>query len=261
MKSTFICCAVLGLMLGLSGCNKDSSPSGGYVPKKGNSIPEFALAAGQEASIFPFKEGNEWVFEVSSIIENAQGQRKQGGTELTFKCVKVETDAEGATLAQMDITQEGAEGIQDRQIWKSDKTGVYQVSIGNPKEAAKTFSPPQIQVPFPLEVGKKFSWVGSGPVSGGVAQTTMSGTVTEVQLTDVKAGTFNAMHIEQMSTWKDKDQDGMAKTQAWWVPNVGLIKLMQEIKAGANAGITKIELKSTNLITKTAPEAPSTKEK
>jgi hypothetical protein len=231
------------------GCNRTASS---YVPKKSEQLTETKVQPGQEASLFPFKVGNQWTYTVEINIQNGN-QRQTRSAEVTWRIAKVASNG-GATTATIDVVQDG--NVRDRQLWRSDSKGLYQLSIG---VQPKAFSSPKPVLLFPLEEGRKFSWTGTGPNSaGGMDQAKETNEINGTQIVDTDLGPVTAYSVDSKSTFQvtvrpapnqpERKVPATMTATTWFSPNIGLVRAVQTTVVGNQAGqkIT-LRLKSRSL--------------
>lgn len=244
-KLTILGLAAISVVL--VGCNGGSSS--GYQPKPPQKTTPATVAAGQEATLFPFVKGNQWVYTVEAAVRDQKGLDHNANSELTFTIVDVQPYPQGGQLASLEITQEGK--MVDKQTWLLNDKGLYQVTIGFDDAARnlklRTFTPPQPVIVFPVKPNTKFNWEGTGPIGAGETTSKLEGTIGENLDVDTAMGKLNAIAIEQKQTWTLNGEDGKMTTNSWWVPKIGLVRLWQQVEGAGSAGITKIQLKSKTL--------------
>jgi hypothetical protein len=242
------------LAAALTGCG-DKSSGTKYVPKPPKEPAKFALAAGQEKTIFPMVVGNQWVYEVQLTTQDARGQQGNGATELTFTVTEVK-EVNGGTEGTLEVTQVDASTkkvqVVDSQIWRVDSTGLYQVKIGIDDAAKKTkvraFSPPQTVIAFPIAEDKSFEWKGSAPIGDKVGPASMAGMIKGTLNVDTGIGDLNALKVEQIQNWSINGEDAKMTTTSYWAAGVGLVRMFQQVESSSGAaGMTRLNLKSKAL--------------
>ncbi|MBS1705230.1 MAG: hypothetical protein JST40_05105 [Armatimonadetes bacterium] len=239
MKRFGLSLVVLATAIALVGCNKDGGTN--YVAKPVEKPKTFSLAAGQEASLFPMEKGNQWVYEVDAAVQDAQGRQGNGKQVFTFIITDVKPQADGGKLCTVVINSNDKE--VDRQEYLLNSTGLYQVSVGA-GDKRKAFSPPQTIIPFPVKINSTYEWSGDGPIGGGTAKSSLKGTINDPVNVTTLLDSFNALEIHQEQEWSGPNTKGTVDSTTWWVPNVGLVRLYQEIEGSQNSGLTKLVLKS-----------------
>lgn len=241
MTKTLTLVGALALGAFLAGCG--SGDGGAYKPKaveKAAPVPE--VAAGQETNLMPFAEGNEWVYE-SSIVLQQGGQQATNETDVTFRVVRATPGANG-TDAVLEIKSQ--EGQPERQTWRINPKGLYQVAAGagNPLP----FDPPQPAATFPLEKGREIKWTGVGLLpGGGRGQSTLTQRVLATQEIDTAMGRMMAIPVETRQNWGSGQTAGQSASTVWWVPGTGIVRFRQEIATPAASAVQVLRLKSKSL--------------
>lgn len=231
-------------LIGCSGGSKpgtDSAKATGSSPTASKSVPPFSLD--DPKSLFPFKEGNSWVYEVQ-VEQQIQGQNPQGSTtEMEYRVTKVINEGK-VTRAIISVYQ-GTEK-KDEQEWAVDDTGIYQLSIRTNRVA---YNPRLPVVRFPLKDQDKFQWKGTGLTSiSKVGQMTYNfkndGTIDA----DTAMGSMKCVYMESGGSFKTNEGiEGIVGVNAWFAPGVGMARYRQRfvLKQGSN-NIT-LRLKSYNV--------------
>ncbi len=218
----FSAAGAAAISLLIAGCNGNAG-SAGYVPKKAPPLPSAMAPLGEEASYFPFATGNQWTFD-SEMVQMVNG--RQGAPikrEITYKITKVEPGPGGSTLAYFQITDNGQ--VTDRQEWKVDKTGISQLAVG---KTLTKFSTPQMVLPFPVKIGKKFGWKGTISANGEVRSGTTNSTVDGTEEVDSSAGTYNALGIVSIAKLSSAKTNSQLISKLWLSPRVGIVRYRQE---------------------------------
>lgn len=213
------------LALALAGCGT----SGGYAKKPAKKVADVSLKPGDEASLMPFKVGNQWVYTIET---------NQGASEITLKVTDVQ-QVDGATVATLSTLVAGAPPSDTK--WRQDSTGLYQISNGN-----QTFDPPQLLVEFPLTMNKETKFKTTGPVPFGNQTSAMDVTIKYVgtQHVDTVGDRMGALAVESLTTWNTPEGTAVSRGMTWWVPNVGFVRQRQEIGVGQNRAVIVMKLKS-----------------
>lgn len=255
MTKKFVLLAMsVALVSALTGCGSKSGDKA-YVPKPTKEPAKFALAAGQEKTIFPMIVGNQWVYDVELATQDARGQQGSGKTELTFTVTEVK-EVNGGTEGTLDVTQvdpaTNKPKVVDRQIWRIDSTGLYQVQIGLEDPAKKLkikkFDPPQTVVTFPATPGQTFKWAGSAPIGDKIGPAKLEGLLKGTINVDTEIGRLNALEVEQVQNWSTNGEDAKMTTNSYWVAGIGLVRMYQEVEGSSGAaGVTRLKLKSKAL--------------
>ncbi len=218
----------------LTGCDDSVGPKVDVVPA---APPPPPIEAGVEAKLFPMKKGNQWVY--ASEIGSSSGI--QSG-EMTWRISAVR-EKDGASEADLEMVQAGK--VIDRQTWRKNSKGIFQVSAGSQRTS---FSPPQPIVTFPLKTGTKISYAGKGITPlGGTGTLTSKGQVLGPQEVDTDSGRVTAIAIQSATTFQAGKNEGLAETTSWYQAGVGLVRYRMDIRVGAAHGSTVLRLKSTNV--------------
>lgn len=244
MQKTVSLLALASLFVAVGCGKKDSGPASNYKPVAPPKVEAYSLAEGQEATLFPFTEGNQWVYTVEAQAQDASGREMNANTDLTFKMVKVTKNADGSTDGEIDVYRD--DKVFDKQVWRIDAKGLYQVAIGLPPNVKK-FTPPQPVITFPAKPGSKFTWTGIGPVSGAEGPSSLDGEINEPEEVSTGMGEKSALAIKQTQKWKANGKDNQIITSSYWVPKLGLVRMWQEVQGTEAIGATKIVLKSATL--------------
>ncbi|MCB8933190.1 MAG: hypothetical protein M9921_12740 [Fimbriimonadaceae bacterium] len=225
----------------LAGCG--SGGGGSYEAKSVKQIPPAKLAPGQEASIFPWKVGNQWTYTLDGFRTSAtQGQQSDPTIEITYRVVSVDP-VPGGEKATLEVTQDGQ--VQDRQVWMRNDKGLFQVSVGTEGTA---FEPMQPALLFPLDTGSTFKWSGKGIVPGGKVGTSKAESkVTGPQEVDTEMGRMSGIAIETSSQWESGNLKGLTNSVSWWAPGTGIVRFKQTAIANQVAITQLLKLKSATL--------------
>jgi hypothetical protein len=217
--------------VGMTGCNsgKTAAQGSGYVPQKAQNLDSAMLPPGSEADYFPFNAGSQWTFEAEASQMVNGTTSKPSKQEITYRLAQVKTIPGGGKDAYFDILD--GEKVVDKQIWRIDKKGIYQVALNLKLDR---FSTPQLMVPFPATKGATFKWRGS--VSSGKSGTqnaTNAGTVVGPEPIDTAMGSFNALAVETKGTMSSARAKSEIASRIWFVPKVGIGRYRQEISGEA----------------------------
>jgi hypothetical protein len=199
-----------------------------YQPKKQATIKPVAFEAGQEATLMPFKVGNQWVYTAEV------GAQKQ---EVTFRVTDVRTEGD-ATIATMATSSPGTPTRESQ--WRMDSTGIYQVSDGSDRK----FEPPQLIFPFPAKLYELREMKSDGPVPGGAGPFDLSVRFIGTQEVDTDMGRMSALAVESVTSWTTPDGPARSIAVTWWVPEIGFVRQRQEIITQAGSGVIVMKLKS-----------------
>lgn len=219
------------LIIGCSG-----GPSGGYVPTPPPKIAPASVKAGEAASLFPFKVGNTWTYmmKVAQQVGARQGQQTR---EATFKVSKVD-QVNGRTEATIELVSEGK--VVDRQVWYSDSTGIYQVSIGDGPNKTRKFSTPIPAIVFPPETNKTFSWKGSDSKANMAYNSKILGP--EEVDTDLKR--LSAYAVETKGTSVSGKVTENTERTIWFAPGIGMVRISETTKGSKGASALVLSLKN-----------------
>ncbi len=215
------------------GCSGGGSGSG-YVPTPTPAIEPAAVAAGQEQSLFPFKEGNSWTYTIKTVIR-AGTTVNQGTQEATFKVAKTEVK-DGNTRATLEMSINGK--VMDRQIWLSNSKGIYQISIGT--TPTRTFSTPIPSISFPVTAGRKFSWSGSD----GKSQMAYSNVIVGPQEVDTEEKRLSAIAVDTKGTSINGKVTEKTDRTIWFAPGVGMVRVRESTVSSKGASELQLSLKS-----------------
>jgi hypothetical protein len=221
MKRTIL---LLPLALLLVACGSGDK----YQPKKQPDIKPVVLEPGNEATLMPFKVGNQWVY-VAEI-----GAQKQ---EITFRVTDVRTEGD-ATIATLSTSSTGTQPRDSE--WRIDPTGIYQVSDGPDRR----FDPPQLIFPIPATLYELREMKSTGPTPGGEGAFDLAVKYLGPQEVDTEMGRMSALAVESVTSWTTPDGPARSIAVTWWVPGVGFVRQRQEIITQAGSGVIVMKLKS-----------------
>ncbi|HZH98055.1 MAG TPA: hypothetical protein VEX38_03715 [Fimbriimonadaceae bacterium] len=214
--------AFISLIVLLAGCGDKKAV---YTPKPVQEAPPAQVKEGEEATLFPFKEGNTWTYRVQVVAGVAGRQLPPDEREVTMKVSKVETTPDGVR-AHLDIIQK--DEVRDRQVWATNKLGIYQVAIGKDKPVYT--APPQPVILFPIKEDDTFNWKGWGMSAlGKPADTEASSKILGPQEVDTLMGSMNAIAVESDSKVKSGTESADVRSTYYWTPKVGLVRYRQEM--------------------------------
>lgn len=198
-----------------AGCG---SGGGAYVPKPIKAAEPVDVSTTDWSTIFPFKVGNQWTFDVQSVrMEN--GQQVSGSGEVIFRCSKVTPVADG-TKAEIEVIVN--DKLNETQVWLVNAKGLYQISVGT---KAIPFVPMQPAVMFPPEKDRTFTWEGTGMTPLGAAGTAkVKSTVDGPLEVDTGMGPMTAIGITSVTNATVNGKSGSTKSTTWWKPGVGVVR-------------------------------------
>lgn len=225
----------------LAGCG--SKGGGGYEAQSVKQVPPAKLAPGQEATIFPWKVGNQWTYTLEGFRQNAQGAQAQDpAIEITYRVVSVEPSGNGEK-AVFEVTRDGE--VVDKQVWMRNDKGLFQLSVGLNNQP---FEPMQPALLFPLDTGSTFKWAGKGIIPGGTVGTSKSESkVTGPQEVDTEMGRMSGIAVETQSEWTSGNLRGLTNSISWWTPGTGIVRFKQTAIANQIAITQLLKLKSATL--------------
>ncbi|HMS53902.1 MAG TPA: hypothetical protein PKA27_00750 [Fimbriimonadaceae bacterium] len=202
------------------GCGSKSK--GTYQATAAKKVEPAKVTPGNEAELFPTKEGSQWVYETEQVTS----QGTQVG-EVIFKAVKVIPTGDGN---KVQFEMENGGKVIDRQTWLINSKGIFQLTSG-PQQIP--FDPPQPVLLFPAEQGRTFSWQGKGVTSGGqIGTSTIKSTIMGPQEIDTGTGAMSGIAVQQTSEGKVGNQAFKTASMVWFVPKVGLARYKQQVAAG-----------------------------
>lgn len=235
----FIALAVAAAV-SMAGCGSSGS---NYKPTPIKPVEEVSLKTGEEESLFPIKEGNQWTY-VGQTVTRVGGRQAATDFEMVFKVVKVTAKGNGQ-VANIEVTTNLPNSKVDYQQWEVNDKGIYQLSVGNPPVP---FSPPQPIALFPMEADRTFAWKGGGMTPGGKSgQSNLTGKILAPQEVDTASERYSAYGVESKGTFTVDKANGRVASFAFWTPGVGLVRYKQEIVVGENLAVQTLRLKAKTL--------------
>jgi hypothetical protein len=215
-------------VVALAGCSGGDSA---YKPKEAPKVEPVAIATGEEAKLFPLVVGNKWRYEVERVLIASNGQRQQTKEDVTME-VKEVTDIEGGKRAILELSNKGV--ATDRQTWDVKADGIYQVQIGLDKPMM--FDPPKKVVSFPITPDQEWTYTGKGPTPfGAVGDITSTSLTKAAEEVDTNMDRVSAYRVEDKNKYKvvmpEGLREGEEETQAFWSPNIGLVRYRQSMGA------------------------------
>ena len=200
-----------------------------YVPVPPSKIEPVTVRIGEEATLFPAKVGDEWVYEIENAIQR-NNRVAQGQGFITLKVVKVEPVGDGKRIT-MDLSSKGR--VQDRQVWLLNSKGLYQVSLGLKGE--RTFNPPLIAIQFPVEAGKKFSWSGKS----GKSDMAVNAVIVGAAEVDTAEKRMSAIQVDSKYTIRSGKSIERPERSVWFEPGIGIVRIKEtSTRTGGAAGLT-----------------------
>lgn len=197
--------------------------NGGYTPQPTKDVPPATVAAGQEQTLWPLEQGNQWVFDAD--ITDSAGQSQK---EFTFKVTASRKEGD-RTIATIEITDSGKH--LDSSEWAVDKGGIYQLTSNDDKI---NYDPPQQLAKFPVTAGETFAQTLKGPAPGtgnNIVQQSISTTCRGNERIDTDQGPMEAVAYESTTTYTYNGIDFSSHATLWFVPKVGLARFAQQTQA------------------------------
>ncbi|MFW5697209.1 MAG: hypothetical protein ACOCX1_01465 [Fimbriimonadaceae bacterium] len=155
--------AILGSLALVSACGNDE-PADGNEPEP--------VQVEDVASLFPFEEGNSWVYDVT-IEDQAAGEQTVDRIEATMEIVEINDLPDGGREAIMELRVQDpedpesfGEGPVERTRWIMDDGGILQSGSDlflNEQWSIRELTPPQPVIPWPIVDGEVISYEGVGP--------------------------------------------------------------------------------------------------
>jgi hypothetical protein len=211
-----------------------------YTPTPVKEPALTSVAPGEEATLFPAAVGNQWTYSVSSQAV-IQGQQQGNAQKITMEVTAVEPVADGQDI-KVDMREDDI--VKSHQVWRVTKQGVYQVSVAGDDGKATNFEPPQLLLPFPLELNKEIPWEGKAPAPGlGICDFKSKVVDEGPQITDTLAGEMSAYRVVTTSeVTGQKGVKGEMESILWFAPKVGLVRFQQSLKAPGGATAQTMQL-------------------
>lgn len=224
---------VCGSLILVAGCNKSETTAAVSAEP---AVAPLDTSPGYEQRIMPFKVGNRWVYALETMRIRG-GRRAEAATDVTYEVVKV--DGSNATI---EVTNKDKK-VVDRQVWRLNDKGLYQVSVSTNNVA---YDPPQPVAMFPIQSNKTFNWSGRGVLPTGERGSMSSeATVREPMEVDTPAGRFNSIPIE--TTFKlSGGAVGNGDSVTFFTPGIGIVRFRQTIKTDVETGNLTLKLKEKN---------------
>jgi hypothetical protein len=234
----FLCVVALFATLG---CN--DKPADAFVAKPKETIPPATVTPGNETSLMPLDKGNQWTYSVQAVRRIKGVDQPPINYESNWKVLdnKQVGDSIEATI---ETTRLG--GSTERQRWRENSKGIYQLADGSPMVE---FNPPFPAVLFPVKDGFQFSWKGSGPNGSGKAGSQSSQrTIRSSQVVDTDMGQMSAIPIEDVSKIQSGDKMADSESTIWLAPGAGIVRLRQQVVVGDGGYVLLLKLKSKSLM-------------
>lgn len=223
----------------LAGCGGEDKKAAGSKPAV--KVEQASVAPGEEANLFPLTVGNQWVYDVETVLQTQRGTQSSKQVA-TFKVERVEP-VSGGKRALISVTNDGK--IVESSWWIVTNKGIYQATSGNP---AVPFTPPQTILPFPITAGQKFTWNGTGKRNVGPSgPMKVESKVLGPMEIDTGAGRMSGIAVESKSRWTVNKVAYNTVSTVWWVPKVGIGRFAQAIATTGAATSVMLRLKSHSL--------------
>ncbi|GMV89998.1 MAG: hypothetical protein AMXMBFR81_29290 [Chthonomonas sp.] len=210
----------------------------GYTPAPVPKVEPAKVEPGNEAVLLPAAVGNKWVFEIEGET-SVSGNRMLTRATATYEISGVKDTPRGKEIT-FKVTTKGVDNSvrTSEQMWLMDAKGIYQVNGGQNK---LQYDPPQPLALFPATAGDPVSFKGTGPVATGL-RGSFSGKVqcNGNEEVDTGKGRLGGIAFASQGDWSGPDSAGKTVTGkfgmvVWFAPNVGLVRVRQEL-SGPNAG-------------------------
>jgi hypothetical protein len=208
------------------------------------SLHALVVAAGLVATacgetIFPTETGTVWKYQMT----------QEFGAGVRANDPSIKPDADGKVRLPVTITVAGSEKIDNVKVHKFemrrqgvvrtiqflqvDDQGVFEVARGDESGERTKFDPPQKILSLPLKVGEKWEYHGEG---AGEKVDEIYEIVAQESI-EVPAGKFDAYHLHIVGT-----QPFNSVVDRWFVPNVGEVKDVTEVRRPNGSMIQRISL-------------------
>jgi hypothetical protein len=197
-----------------------------YQPVPAKKIEPATIPAGQEARLFPVKEGNQWSYKVERLVV-VPGRQANVPEEFTMRVARVDSN-ENATQATMELVRNDV--VLNRHVWRITKDGVYQVSVGMDNNIV-TNQPHQPAIVFPPEKGKTFTWEGKGQTPLGFHNGVYQSEIIGPEEVDTEMGRVSAIKVETFGVIKTPQGEGKLNSSYWFAPDIGLVRWREEVVA------------------------------
>jgi len=172
--------------------------------------------------LLPLAIGNQWEYSAYKTIQTPKVTNTYKNIYL-FQVTQLTQLASGDQQATIDVTSNGK--LVERKIWISSKNGIYQAAAG---EKSIPYSPPMLMVPLPLQDHQHFNWKGTGPMELGTSvASTLTGKFLGIEGFETDTGRFKGVTIEMRQEWTENNQPASTLSQTWWIPGIGLGRLIE----------------------------------
>lgn len=190
-------------------------------------------------SLLPTNAGTTWKYQMTQ--EFGQGVKANDPS--------VKADADGKVRLPITIIVTGSEKIDNVEVHKFEmrrqgavqaiqflqvnEQGVFELARGDGSGERIKLTPPQKTLSFPLKVGEKWEYHGEG--AGEKVDETYE--IVAQESVEVPAGRFDAYHLHIVGT-----QPFNSVVDRWFVPNVGEVKDVTEVRRPNGSMIQRISL-------------------
>ena len=223
------------------GCGKGGNKSTSYKPKPIKKIEAAKVNPGEEHTLMPLKEGNQWVYKVNTVMRNRYRFASKK-SEFTFRVAKVSKDSRG-TKATLEVIHD--DKVKERQVWLVKDTGIYQIAMG---KSSVPYSSPKLILPFPIQSNKTFKWEGKGPsIKDAPMPIKLTGKIIGAQEVDTQGARLSAFASQTTERWEMDKQKGVTVISSWWAPGIGLARVRQVVATKGLISEQFLRLKSYQL--------------
>ena len=198
------------------GCQKKEA---NIVPQKTNVNQTISQLS---QSLLPLAIGNQWEYSVYKTIQTPQITNTYKSIYL-FRVTQLIQNPSGEQQATIDVTSNGK--LIERKIWILNKNGIYQASGG---EKSIPYTPSMPLVSFPLESRLDFTWKGTGPMElDHLVTSTLTGKYLGIEGFETDMGRFKGTTVELRQEWTQNNYPESTFSQIWWIPGIGLGRLVE----------------------------------
>ena len=200
----------------------------------------FAYACSVNAEpLFPTAPGTTWKYQMT----------QEFGAGVKANDPSIKPDADGKVRLPVTISVAGSEKIDDVsvhtfemrrqdavqtiQFLQVNEQGIFELARGDGSGDRIKFNPPQKTLSFPLKVGEKWEYHGEG--AGEKVEETYE--IVAQESVQVPAGKFDAYHLRVIGTMPFQ-----SVVDRWFVPNVGYVKDVTEVKRPDGRLVQRITL-------------------
>jgi hypothetical protein len=230
MKGTL---PLFGLLI-LAGCGPDVGPA-----SPDDQVKVLANELGKPADLLPLNSGNAWTYTMRTVERNQQGQARQSNATPTLKVSGMNGDK--ATIAFLNEKK-----LVSEVSFTRTEHGVVQNGLKAAGQSGRTFSPPLPLYHWPMKVGEKKEWSGTGFRSGLGDNGSMTSTLeykgeSEV---DTPAGRMKAHRFDSLTKYKQNSKEYGSTTSIWLVPKVGIVRNLEIVIGPKTMRESELKLQS-----------------